>query len=127
MRWFRSNIRLGARLAMIALAAQMVLTFDDVGIGCGNDDLAQAAQSSVAGQSGASPNSHNPADKSDRSGDSGCPICALIQLASTSAPSVAPVLPLPASFIVVRPEAPDELQRTPSFYFSFQARGPPSI
>ena len=120
MRWFRSNIRVGSRLALFALAVQLVLTFGHVHIrGLASP---QAALLTASSKSSASlPNSPGP------TADFDCPICALIQLASTSAPSVAPVLPVPAIFVGFRPEMPDELEWANSPYFLFQARAPPSI
>ena len=126
MRWFRSNIRFGSRFALFALAVQVVLTFGHVhGL---TPAVAKSAPLALANQSGASlPNSAAPNGKSNGSADFDCPICALIQLASTAAPSVAPVLPIPATFVVVRTEAPDALEWAFSPHFSFQARAPPSI
>jgi hypothetical protein len=126
MRWFRSNIRFGARVALFALAVQIVLTFGHVhGL---TPAAAKSAPLASANPSGApAPSTFNPTDKSNGSADFDCPICALIQLASTSAPAVAPALPVPAMFVVLRLKAPDELEWTASSYFLFQARAPPSI
>ena len=128
MRWFRSHISLGSRLALAAMAVQLVLTFGHVHVDGLTEATAGTASSVLAGQSNpASPNATDPSHKGSGSADIDCPICALIQLASTAAPSVAPVLPVPTSFIVTRPETPDASQRVALPYFSFQARGPPSI
>jgi hypothetical protein len=108
------------------MAVQLVLTFGHIHL----DGLtkAGAASSVLASQSNpAVPNAPDPSRKGNGSADIDCPICALIQLASTSTPSVAPALPVPASFVVVRPQAPAPLQWVASPYFSFQARAPPSI
>jgi hypothetical protein len=126
MRWFRSNIRFGARLALAALALQIALTFGHVhDLAVAQAQSAPSASTSEAGT--ALPSTPNPNRKSSGGVDFDCPLCALIQLASTSAPSVAPVLPVPAMIFIVRLKASDELEWTPSFHFSFQARGPPSI
>jgi len=126
MRWFRENVRFGSRLALFALAVQIVLTFGHVhGL---TPALAKSAPAALANQSnGLLPNSPNPLHKSNGSADFDCPICALIQLASTSVPSVAPALPVPAMFVVFRPETPIELELAASSFFSFQARAPPAI
>lgn len=116
MRWFRSNIRFGSRLALLALAVQLVLTFGHV-----HGLAAAAANPGIASLSNAS----DPMQKSSGSADFDCPICALIQLAST--PSVAPALPVPASFAIVRRELRDELEWAASPYYPFQARASPSI
>jgi hypothetical protein len=127
MRWFRLHIRIGSRLALFALALQLVLTFGHVHLD-GLTPSAHALRSAVANHFTAS--LLNPADPSGSpqgTADSDCPICALIQLASTSAPSVAPPLPVPLMLGGVKLEAPNELQWAPSPQFAFQARAPPSI
>jgi len=109
MRWFRSRIRFGTRLALFALALQVVFTSGHVhGI---SDGLADALLSAVTKQfNAAAPNAQQRPQKSNRAGDDICPICALIQLAGTSAPAVAPILPVPAAFVVLRRETFEELQ-----------------
>jgi hypothetical protein len=120
MRWFRSNMHFGARLALIALALQFVLTFGHVHAPAAAS-TGLTLLSNAAGGSG----SHGPADKG--LADSDCPTCALIQLGGISAPAVAPALPLPAvdNFTTLRPHA--ELASATSSHFRFQARAPPSI
>src|SRR5580704_15388054 len=93
MRWFRKHVRMGTRLALFALAVQLVLTFGHVHLdGAGSTNTAAASSRHVAtgvsGDAGSKRGSQGTADAD-------CPICALIQLASTSAPSVAPPLPVP--------------------------------
>jgi hypothetical protein len=122
MRWVRSNVRLGSRLALLALAVQLVVTFGHVHIYGLASASAKAAPSAAASKSNASlPTSPRPAADFD------CPICALIQLASTSAPAVAPVLPVLAIFSGFRLEMPGAPEWTSSPYFLFQARAPPSL
>jgi DUF2946 family protein len=123
MRWFRSNIRCGARLALFALGFQLALTFGHVHLdGVVLGKTAPAAVANYAGMPAA-----DPSQKTHGSSDFDCPICALIQLAGTSAPSVAPVLPVPTVFAVVEPTRLDQLQWAASPDFSFQARAPPAI
>ena len=122
MRWFRSNMHFGARVALIALALQVVLTFGHVHApAVASTGLALLSKAVAPGETG----SHDPADKGLV--DSGCPTCALIQLAGTSTPAVAPTLPLPLvdDFITLRPHA--ELASATSPHFRSWARGPPSI
>ena len=122
MRWFRSNIQFGTRLALIALALQAVLTFGHVHApAAASTGLALLSKAVAPGGSG----SHDPADKGLV--DSLCPTCALIQLSATSAPAVAPTLPLPVvdDFVTLRPHA--ELAAATSPHFRSWARAPPSI
>ncbi len=123
MRWSRSNIRRGARLALLALGIQFALTFGHVHVnGVVLVKTTPAAITLHAGLPLADPN-----QKTHGSPDFDCPICTLIQLASTSAPSVAPILPIPTVFVVIKPTRLDQLQWTASPDFSFQARAPPSV
>ena len=122
MRWFRSNIHFGARLALIALAFQLVLTIGHVHAPLAAS-LGSALSPAIAASNG--PGSHNPAQ--DGRADFDCPICALIHLSSAATPSVAPNLPLPASlgFFTLRPHA--ELASDTSPHFQAKARAPPSV
>ncbi len=126
MRWFRSRIRLGSRLALFAFAIQIAVSFGHVHV----DGL--ASHSSTLALAGLAPESAAAltGTRDQIQGglaDFACPICALIQLVSTSAPSAAPALPLPAIFGPFRLEAPAELALTGSPHFSFRARAPPVV
>ncbi len=123
MRWFRSNLRLGARLALFALGIQLALTFGHVHLD--GVALSKTAPAAVALNGGLP--AADQSQKTHRAVDFDCPICALIQLASTSAPSIAPALPVPTDFVVVAPARFAQLQWAASPDFSFQARAPPTI
>jgi hypothetical protein len=119
MRWFRSN----SRLALLALAVQVVLSFGHVHLYNAAPASTAAATAIASGAvllSGAVP-SHNP----DGSADTDCAICALIQLVTNSAPSVAPDLPLPTSFGSIQLQVSAELISASSPHSLFQARAPP--
>ena len=125
MRWFRSHIGLGSRLALFALAVQIALCFshiDSCDLGTTAAKLVAAAQAD--GAAARASGKHPSGDISDRA-DNGCPICALIQLAATSAPSAAPALSPPERFTPVAPRAPDHFAQVASLRRSFQARAPP--
>jgi hypothetical protein len=119
MRWFRTNRQFGARLALIALALQLVLTFGHVH--APSAALASAAQTSQSDGTAPQGPSHNGLADSD------CPTCALIQLSAISAPSLAPQLPLPMAidFVMLRPRA--EVAAATAPQASFQARAPPAV
>jgi hypothetical protein len=118
MRWFRLNLHLGSRSALLALAVQVVLSFGHVHF----YNPAPASRAVVTITSGAvGALGHNP----DGSLDPDCAICALIQLMANSAPSVAPDLPLPASFGSIQLQASAELISASSPHSLFQARAPP--
>jgi hypothetical protein len=107
------------RLALIALALQLVLTFGHV-----HALLASGAVTTVsASQSGG----WGPQNGGHRGlADFACPTCALIQLSAVSAPSAAPELPLPAltDLTTLRPRTEFAAALTPQV--SFQARAPPA-
>ncbi len=112
----------GARLALIALTLQLVLTFGHFHApAAASTGLTQLSKAVAPGGSG----SHDPADNG--LADSDCPTCALIQLVGISTPVLAPALPLPAvnDFTTLRPHA--ELASATSPHFRFRARAPPSI
>jgi hypothetical protein len=123
MRWFRSKMQFGSRLALVALALQIVLTFGHVHTfvpAAVDTTLSSAVAASDDGSSSRDPSRNGLADFD-------CPICALINLAGTSTLSVAPDLPLPVSvdFVTLRPRP--ELASATAPYFQPKARAPPSI
>jgi hypothetical protein len=120
MRWFRTHIGLGSRLALIALAVQFVLSFAHVHAA----DLGRtyAVAAALPGGSG-----DLPVPKSDGPVGPGCAICGLIQLAATAAPSAAPTLPLLIRPGHTQPDAADQLLLAASAQFLFRARAPPAV
>ncbi len=118
MRWFRTNRQFGGRLALIALALQLVLTFGHVH--APSAALASAVQTSQSNGTAPQHPSHNGIADTD------CPTCALIQLSAISAPSVAPELPLPVEigFSTLQPHDGPVAATAP--LVSFQARAPPA-
>ena len=128
MRWFRSNIRFGSRLALLALTIQIVLSFGHVHFDGLTPASAKAMPLAIVDASPAAVlSTSSPNHKSNGSVDFDCPICVLIQMASTSAPSAPPVLPLPAFFSLFRLEVSVEMALAASPHFLFQARAPPSV
>ena len=124
MRWFRSKIGFGSRLALFAMALQVALTFGHIHLG--SISLGTAKVAVAADQSG-TPAPNAPVNKSGGSADFDCPICALIQLASTATPAVAPPLLVPVAFVVVAPALPGDAVLSASPHGLFQARGPPLL
>jgi hypothetical protein len=126
MRWFRSNRRFVARLALFALGLQLVLTFGHIH----REDLIPAAAASTlvastAQPSADAPNLPAPVHKSRGAVDDVCAICALIQLANISVPSAAPLLPPPHAVGLSRLETTAELYLAASPRRFFRARAPP--
>jgi hypothetical protein len=128
MHWIRANIRFGSRLALFALAVQMVLSFGHVHIATRTLASSNGERPAVADGSGLTLSRATlPIHKSDGSASDDCAICALIHLSSTSAPPTAPVLPLPSNLGPLGLLAPAELLLAVSLHALFQARAPPSI
>ncbi len=117
MRWFRTHIGLGSRLALFALAVQLALSFAHVHVT--DPGRTQAAAASVSGAG------HAPTPKSDGPVDPGCAICGLIQLAATATPSAAPALPLPAASVDARLAVAGQRLLPAAPRLPFQARAPP--
>ena len=127
MYWFRSHIRFGARLALLALAVQIVLSFGHIHFYSLGLASANAAPAATAQDGGAPPpGKPGPINKSDGSAGADCAICALIQLAATSAPATAPALTPPANPGPIGRHFPVASALAASPHFLFQARAPPS-
>jgi uncharacterized iron-regulated membrane protein len=135
MKWFRSHIKAGSRLALFALAVQFVLAF-----GHFHSFAAQAAPAiqSAAAQSEsaatdlvAAPDVVSQSDQqqpgSDHDQPSGdtCAICAVIALANTLLFSTPPLLLLPQAVEFLYLTADAEFVHLNSARVAFQPRAPP--
>jgi hypothetical protein len=116
MKWFRSNIKHGARLALLALVVQFALSFGHF------HPVAAQTLPGVESVLQQLPASNHDSDQ--RPGDV-CAICAVVALACTALLAAPPVLPLPQ---VVTPRwltadatfaCPNSARR------AFQPRAPP--
>ena len=123
MKWFRSNIRHGSRLALLALAIQFALAF-------GHFHGASAAPA-IALQSGAvmldqSARQEQPASDTDQQqpGDP-CAICAVIALANTVLFATPPLLLLPQAVELLYLTTDAEFLHLNSARVAFQPRAPP--
>ncbi len=99
MKWFRSNIRYGARLALLTLSIQFVLAFGHFhGIAAQAAPVMQSDASHVTGSAEARPPARQPGSdrRSDRQhANNGCAICAVIAMAHAVLFAGPPVLRLP--------------------------------
>ncbi|RQH05567.1 MULTISPECIES: DUF2946 domain-containing protein [unclassified Bradyrhizobium] len=133
MKWFRSNIRHGARLALFAMLVQLALTF---GHSHGFAQAAPLAQSSlqqpdgskgvaaidpvvVQKQSPSGPDREHP-------GDDSCAICAVIAMAGAIVSATPPVLLLPQAIELLRRSTDAEFIHLKSAGTAFQPRAPPA-
>ena len=118
MRWFRSNVRSGAWLALIAMALQLALTF-------GHLHLRVAASAQLAAKATITLADGSSLPTKPRLIHDNCAVCTLIQMAGAAALVAAVWLMLPALFastpFTIRIE--HEVAGSPPLHF--QARGPP--
>jgi hypothetical protein len=127
MNWFRSNIRTGARLALLALLVQFALSFGHVH---GFAPPAASATQSVlpAGPDGDSNAKPQPAPRkhdSDQTNDV-CAICAVMAMASTVLFSSPPILLLPDAVQILHRITDAEFAHLKSAGTAFQPRAPPA-
>jgi hypothetical protein len=138
VKWFRSNIKHGTQLALLALAVQFVM-----GFGHFHGVIAQAAPAIKSGpaQSGASATDRIAATEalgksaqpqqpaSDRDPDQQpgdyCAICAVIAMASTVLFATPPLLLLPQAVEFLYLTADAEFVHLNSAQVAFQPRAPP--
>jgi len=130
MRWIRSHIRWGSRVALVALALQFVLAFGHVHPAAGD----HGSRGLLVGPAAATdtsdavlPGSNGPGQKSDGAIDPFCPICASIQLIAGSVNSCEPALASPAYNAAIEYQTFGERISTLSPYALFHARAPPLI
>jgi hypothetical protein len=125
MGWFRSRSRLGAYLALFALAFQLAVSFAHVHLdhvaplSAGATALANAQASSDEPNAASKPTGHEDL------ADNFCPVCTLIHLAGTLVPAETPPLPLPSMFGDVRLAAAIAFGLAAPQSALFQARAPP--
>jgi hypothetical protein len=133
MKWFRSNIKHGSRLALFALALQFVLSFGHFHaiVGPALTVQAVAAQfditsgltaTNAADQSARQPSSNNHSDP--QPGDV-CAICAVIALANSALFATPPLSLLPQAFDLLYLVTDAEFLHLSSAYPAFQSRAPP--
>ena len=122
MKWFRSNIRHGSRLALLALALQFVLSFGHF------HAAALAAPAVQSGLAHVLSTADEPAQQpdSDQRQNDPCAICAVIALASTVLSAAPPSLPLPQAVDHTYLTAGAEFIDLNSASAAFQPRAPPA-
>jgi hypothetical protein len=131
MKWFRSNIRHGARLALFALLVQFALSF---GHSHGFAQAAPLLQSSVQQADGhqgaatidrAAVQKRSPASPDqDQPGDDYCAICAVVAMAGTVVSATPPLLLLPQAIELLYRTTDAEFIHLNSAGTAFQPRAP---
>ena len=136
MKWFRSNIKHGSRLALAALAIQFALSFGHFhGISAqaaptiharsATSDPARAlAAPEVADQSAQRQKPASDQDPDRQSGD-GCAICAVMAMANAVLFATPPLLLLPRAVEFLYRTTDAEFVHLNSARVAFQPRAPP--
>ncbi|MBR0685073.1 DUF2946 domain-containing protein [Bradyrhizobium manausense] len=130
MKWFRSNIRHGARLALFAMLVQFALTF---GHSHWFAQAAPLAQSQLADSAkslaptGAAVQKQSPANPDrEQPGEDNCAICALVAMAGTVVFATPPLLHLPQAIELLYRTTDAEFIHLKSAGSAFQPRAPPA-
>jgi hypothetical protein len=142
MKWFRTNIRRGSRLALFALAIQFVLSFGHFHESHAQPDPGAVKQSarhdvvpaaathtrhgaSLAEASRAGPAKSSSDDHPNGGPADGCAICAVLALANAMTPATPPYLLVPqaAAFSYLITDAQSVDLNSPRV--AFQPRAPP--
>ncbi|WP_412771898.1 DUF2946 family protein [Nitrobacter sp.] len=143
MNWFRSNIKHGSRLALLALAIQFVLSFGHHHGGAALAAPAVAMQATNAGRTDAAKtlatkdsavrdaakasvtNPDGPASNHDQGSDH-CAVCAVMALAGTVLFTEPPVLLLPEAYHFLYQTTYAEFNHLKSPRIASQPRAPPA-
>jgi hypothetical protein len=140
MKWFRSHIKHGSRLALLALAVQFVLSFGHfhgtsasaapgfqpfAGLSELSRGLAAQALDARLSASNAIPQPGSGHDRDQHPGDT-CDICAVMSLASAAMFATPPVLLLPQAVSFSYQATDTGLVRLDSGRVGFQPRAPPA-
>jgi hypothetical protein len=139
MKWFRSNIRHGSRLALFALIVQFMLSFGHFhGSAAQAASAVQSAQAPfalsytdglLAAEEALSPSARQqPASNrdSDQHSSDACAICAVIGLANTVLFAMPPLLLLPQAIEFLHVTTDAEFIHLNSARVPFQPRAPPT-
>ncbi|MCA1382338.1 DUF2946 family protein [Bradyrhizobium sp. BRP23] len=134
MKWFRSNSRHGARLALFAMLVQLALTFGHSHWFAQAAPLAQSSvqhieggAKDVAATDGAAVEKQSPSSPDrEHSRDESCAICAIIAMAGAIVSATPPVLLLPQAIELLRRSLDAEFAHLTSAGTAFQPRAPPA-
>jgi hypothetical protein len=136
MKWFRSNIKSGARLALFALFVQFALSYGHFhALAAPSPTAAQSvlphsrvvASSDLAVQNEQANPKQAPAKQdNDQNGPDGCAICAVMAMAGTVLSASPPILLLPEAVEFLYRTTDAEFLHLKSAGTAFQPRAPPA-
>jgi hypothetical protein len=130
VKWFRSNIRHGSRLALFALAIQFGLSFGHFHEAAQaapaiQSGISQPAANGVADATDRSAQQQQPSRDSDRRSNDGCAICAVIAMANAVLFATPPLLQLPQAVEVLYRTTDAGFAHLHAGHVAFQPRAPP--
>jgi hypothetical protein len=141
MKWFRSNIKHGSRLALLALAIQFVLSFGHFHAGAAqaapavqsglsrtvavSPDVARALAAPDAAAQSIQGQQQRQKPVSDHDANDACAICAVIAMANAVLFSTPPLLELPHAVELLYLTTDAEFIHLNSVRVAFQPRAPP--
>jgi len=117
MNWFRSNIKHGSRLALLALAIQFALSFGHF------HGIAAQAAPTIQSEIQQPPASNNESDQQQPA--DACAICAVMALANAALVATPPALLLPQAIEFLYLTTGAEFVRLDHSRVAFQPRAPP--
>lgn len=133
MKWFRSNIRHGARLALFAMLVQLALTFGHSHWFAQAAPLAQSSLQqidsgkSIASIDRAAVEKQSPGvPDREQPGEDNCAICAVVAMAGTVVSATPPLLLLPQAIDLLYRTTDAEFLHLKSAGTAFQPRAPPA-
>jgi hypothetical protein len=126
MRWFRANSKFGGRLALFALAVQLILSFGHIHL---EDIYGNARAFAVTSASTTLPAADDsqplPTGRDSNHHDDYCAICATAHMLGSSFAAQAPQLPLPFISATIENFDRVSLAFVSSRRAPFQSRAPP--
>jgi hypothetical protein len=137
VKWFRSNIRHGSRLALLALAIQFGFSFGHfhdatqaafaIQSGLSQFAAARAVEAATADATNRSAQRQQPAPTrdSDRQSNDGCPICIVIAMANAVLFATPPLLQLPQAAEFLYRATDSAFVHLQANHLAFQPRAPP--
>jgi hypothetical protein len=131
VKWFRSNIRHGSRLALFALAIQFALSFGhfhetaQAAPAIQSGILQPAASGVAAADTNRSAQQQQPSRDSDRRSNDGCAICAVIAMANAVLFATPPLLQLPQAVEFLYRSTDAGFVHLRAAHVAFQPRAPP--
>ena len=123
MKWFRDNLRHGAKLALFALAVQIVLSLGHIHL----DDVHAAPFDAAAAITQVQAPSTPDNDHQQHRVGVPCDICAVMAMASTALFPAQPLLSLPDATDIAYAAIKAEFDHLDSISGAPQPRGPPNI